>query len=62
MTWNKMRKLIDRWLPHRKYVINIRMNGLVLLSEGGVVCTNIARTDLCGGYRVTDIPTATPEH
>lgn len=29
------------------------------LSEGRAVCTNIARTDLCGGCRVTGIPTAT---
>jgi hypothetical protein len=35
------------------------MSEQVLLSEGGAVCTNIARTDLCGGCRVTDIPTAT---
>ena len=39
---------------------NIRVSELVSLSEGGAVCTNIARTDLCGGCRVTDIPTATP--
>jgi len=32
----------------------------VSLSEGGAVCTNIARTDLCGGCWVTSIPTATP--
>ena len=30
------------------------------LSEGGAVCGNAARTDLCGGWRVTVIPTATP--
>jgi len=37
------------------------MSELVSLSEGGAVCINIARTDLCGGCRVTDIPTATPD-
>lgn len=30
-------------------IINIQMSELVSLSEGGAVCTNIARTDLCGG-------------
>ena len=37
----------------------IHQKELVSLSEGGAVCTNIARTDLCGGCRVTGIPTAT---
>src|SRR5437016_10813178 len=30
------------------------------VSEVGAVCGNSARTDLCGGRRVTDVPTATP--
>src|SRR5205823_5778365 len=29
------------------------------VSEVGAVCGNSARTDLCGGRRVTDVPTAT---
>jgi hypothetical protein len=27
--------------------------------EAGAVCGNAARTDLCGGHRVTGVPTAT---
>ena len=30
------------------------------VSEVGTVCVSSASTGLCGGYRVTGIPTATP--
>jgi hypothetical protein len=52
----------DRESVHRKLQLihqNIRMSDLVLTSEGGAVCGNTARTDLCGGCRVTCIPIAT---
>src|SRR5689334_2004722 len=29
------------------------------VSEVGAVCSNSARTDLCGGHRATGVPTAT---
>src|SRR4051812_9687664 len=31
------------------------------ISEVGAVCSNPARTDLCGGRRVTGVPTATKD-
>ena len=38
----------------------IHRNDIASLSEAGAVCSNSARTDLCGGRRVTVVPTATP--
>ncbi|MQQ34691.1 hypothetical protein GE543_10135 [Pseudomonas sp. SZ57] len=32
------------------------------LPEAGAVCGSSARTDLCGGWQVTAIPTATQLH
>ena len=46
-------------MNYARSLINIRRNDLVSLSKGRAVCTNIARTDLCGGCGVTFIPTAT---
>ena len=40
--------------------IHIPMSALTLVSEGGAVCGNSARTDLRGGWAVMPIPTATP--
>ena len=40
--------------------IHIPMFALTLVSEGGAVCGNSARTDLCGGWSAMVIPTATP--
>src|SRR5664279_830915 len=40
--------------------IHIPMSALTLVSEGGAVCGNSARTDLRGGWAAMPIPTATP--
>ena len=39
--------------------IHIPMSALTLVSEGGAVCGNSARTDLRGGWAAMLIPTAT---
>ena len=38
----------------------VRQAALTLASKIRAVCGKSARTDLCGGHRATDVPTATP--
>ena len=37
----------------------IHRNEIAVLPEAGALCSNSASTDLCGGRRVTVVPTAT---
>ena len=60
MTWERFWPLVDRWIPSAKILHphpNVRFDAKS--SEVGAVCSNPARTDLCGGRRATGVPTAT---
>ena len=41
------------------YYIHILLHALLPEPEGGAQCVSSARWDLCGGRRVTGVPTAT---
>ena len=60
LTWTRMRRLADRWLPRPRVLHpypGVRFDAIH--PEIRASCGNTARGDLCGGYRATDIPTAT---
>ena len=53
------RSLIDGFLVPALFIL-IPMCASTLVSKGGAVCGNSARTDLCGGWSAMVIPTAIP--
>lgn len=50
---------IDGFLVHVLFIL-IPISASTLVSKGGAVCGNSARTDLCGGCSAMAIPTAIP--
>ena len=65
-TWDKFLEKLGNLLPKSKFCILTPMYALrqttrilVVISEVRTVCVRSASTDLCGGCRVTGIPTAT---
>ena len=52
------RSLTGGFLVHALFTPTLTLV-LTLVSKGGAVCGNSARTDLCGGCRATSVPTAT---
>ena len=59
LTWERMTKLADDWLPKPRILHPWPQHALRRQTpEVGAVCGNAARTDLCGGRSVMGVPTA----
>jgi hypothetical protein len=52
LTWQRLDTLAEHWLPTPR-------NACASRPEAGARCGSAARRDLCGGHRVTGVPTAT---
>jgi len=55
----RMQRIIDKWLPHLRILHPYPNQRLRYTPEIGAHCISNACWDLCGGCRVTGIPTAT---
>ena len=49
MTWKRMRRLADRWLPRRRSSIPGQTQRFDAEPKAGAQCVSSARWDLCGG-------------
>ena len=59
ITWERTRRLADRWLPHPPGTPSSRpRRALTPEPKGGAQCVRRARWDLCGGPLATAVPTA----
>jgi hypothetical protein len=53
LTWARMRKLADRWIPRPRVLHPCPRDRFDATSEIRASCGSAARGDLCGGYRAT---------
>jgi hypothetical protein len=59
VTWARMYRLADRWLPNPGFSIPPLRNAWASLPEDEAQCVGSARRDLGRGCRVTGFPSAT---
>jgi RNA-directed DNA polymerase len=60
LTWRKMMRIAERWLPSPKLRQPYPDWRFDVMARDVARCVSSARRDLCGGRRVISVPTATP--
>ena len=58
MTWERMAKLADDWLPEAANPSSLASSASPSDTQGRSRCPNWARSDLCGGRSAMSVPTA----